>query len=157
MTLRKKILLLITFLLGILIPFIPELVVIEAFFLLIPLALAFLITLILLILDLFDKDKNKFDALFSFSIIPIFIFAQFFSGLLVDKIQKIRCNKIISDIQTKKRETEIFPESYKNYLGIHYKKLQNERGFELSYERGFMVTEVYSSENGLWKSYGWND
>ena len=110
-----------------------------------------------MILNLIDKDKNNNDAIFSFSIIPIFILSQFFSGFLVNKIQKIRCNEIISEIQTEKKETEIFPENYKTSLGIKYKKLQNEKGFELSFGSGFMVTEVYNSEYGLWKSYGWND
>lgn len=156
MTLKKKIILFITFAFGILIPFVPELAVIEVFFLLIPLALAFLITLIILILNLREERQSRNNAVFTFSVIPIFILSQLFSELLVDKIQKVRCEKIIEEIQVENSQTGKLPENYVVSFGIDYKKL-NIQEFELSYERGFMITETYNSEERKWKSYSWNN
>lgn len=151
MTSKQKLVFFITFLIGIVVPFVPKLAIIEVFFLIIPFAIAFIITLIMLIFTLFKKNRNRRDAIFTFLIIPIFVLSQFFSGFIVDKIQRIRCESLINEIEKK---TENLPENYDLSFGIEYKKLKHNRGFELKYSKGFLVTEIYNSENKSWTSYG---
>ena len=151
MTFKQKIVLFTTFLIGIVVPFVPELVVIEFFFLIIPFAIAFIITSIILIITLFEKNRNRGGALFSFLIIPVFVLSQFISGFVVDKLQRIRCESIINEIA--KNKTESLPEKYELSFGIEYKKLNQDEGFLLKYSRGFLVTETYNSQNKSWTSY----
>lgn len=154
---NKKITLLIIILLGIIIPFIPYLTVIQMFFLLIPFAIVFVISLIYLIVSVLNKNLNTQKALFVFSILPIFIISQILSGFTVDKVQRLRSNRIISEIKTLKSETGNLPEKYDLIAGIEYIKINGEENFVIKYSRGFMVTEKYESKYNHWKSYGWND
>jgi hypothetical protein len=154
---NKKIALLIIILIGIVVPFIPSLTVIEMFFLLIPFAIIFVVTLIYLIISLIDENTDTRKALFIFSILPIFIISQIVSGFTVDKIQRVRSNRIISELEQIKSENGILPEKYDLIAGIEYIRMKDNEHFIIKYSRGFMVTEKYESENKNWKSYGWND
>lgn len=151
MTFKQKIVLFTIFLIGMVIPFVPELAIIEVFFLIIPFGIAFIITLIILILSLLEKKQNRGGAIFMFLIIPVFVLSQFFSGFVVDKLQRIRCESVINEIE--KNNIGSLPENYDLSFGIEYKKLKD-RVFQLKYSRGFLVTEVYNSENKSWTSYG---
>ncbi|MEQ8242103.1 hypothetical protein [Fulvivirga sp.] len=156
MSRNKKIFLISIMLIGLVVPFISALTVIEMFFLLIPFALVFTATLIYLIVSLLNKQMDSLKALFAFSILPTFIVAQLLAGFSVDKIQRFRSNQIIKEIEQIKNETGVLPEKYDLIAGIKYSRLNDEH-FKLEYSRGFMVTEKYYSDNGNWKSYGWND
>lgn len=154
---NKKIAILIVVLLGIIIPFFPYLTVIEMFFLLIPFAIFFAVTLIYLIISLLNKNLNTQKSLFVFSILPIFVSSQLLSSFTVDKIQRIRSNRIITEIEKLKSETGNLPENYALNAGIEYIKINGEENFIIKYSRGFMVTEKYESKYNHWRSYGWND
>lgn len=154
---NKKIALFIIILIGIIVPFIPSLTVIEMFFLLIPFAVIFVVTLIYLIISLINENIHTGKALFIFSILPIFIISQIVSGFTVDKIQRVRSNRIISELKQIKSENGILPEKYDLIAGIEYIKMKDNEHFVIKYSRGFMVTEKYESKNKNWKSYGWND
>ena len=154
---NKKIFLISILLFGLVVPFIPSLTVIEMFFLLIPFAVVFAVTLIYLIVSLLNKQMDTQKALFAFSILPTFILAQLLAGFSVDKIQRFRSNQIIAELVQIKNETGSFPEQYELTAGIKYTRLKNEEHFKLEYSRGFMVTEKYYSDIENWKSYGWND
>jgi hypothetical protein len=157
MSRNKKIFLISVLLFGLVVPFIPSLTVIEMFFLLIPFAIVFAVTLIYLIVSLLNKQMDFRKALFTFSILPTFILAQFLAGFSVDKIQRLRSNQIIADLEQIKNETGVLPEQYELIAGIKYTRMNDQEHFKLEYSRGFMVTEKYYSDNGNWKSYGWND
>ena len=144
-------------LIGIIVPFIPSLTVIEMFFLVIPFAIIFLVTLTYLIMSLLNKNLNIRKALFVFSILPTFIISQIASGFTVDKIQRLRSNRIITEIEKLRSETGILPEKYDVVAGIEYIKMKDNAHYVIKYSRGFMVTEKYDSENKNWRSYGWND
>ena len=152
-----KIILFGTFIVGLILSFIPAFTVIELFLLLIPFSIIFIVTVIYLIVSLFYNKQNGRKALFIFSIIPIFILSQLVSEFTVDKIQRVRSEIIIKEIQKIKTETGNYPEQYDILLGIEYRKLDNKNTFEISYSRGFMVTEKFDSEKNNWNSYGWND
>ncbi len=154
---NKKIFLISVLLFGLVVPFIPSFIVIEMFFLLIPFAIVFAVTLIYLIVSLLNKQMDSRKALLAFSILPTFILAQLLAGFSVDKIQKFRSNQIITDLEQIKNETGILPEHYELIAGIKYTRLNDKEHFKLEYSRGFMVTEKYYSDIGNWKSYGWND
>jgi predicted PurR-regulated permease PerM len=154
---NKKIFLISVLLFGLVVPFIPSLTVVEMFFLLIPFAIVFAVTLIYLIVSLLNKKMDSRKAIFAFSILPTFILAQLLSGFSVDKIQRFRSNQLISELEQIKNKTGALPEQYALTAGIKYTRLNNEEHFKLEYSRGFMVTEKYYSDNGNWKSYGWND
>jgi hypothetical protein len=154
---NKTIFLTSVLLIGLVVPFIPYLTVIEMFFLLIPFAIVFVVTLIYLVASLLNKQMDSRKALFAFSILPTFILAQLLSGFSVDKIQRFRSTRIIADLEQIKNETGVLPEQYELIAGINYTRLNDEGHFSLEYSRGFMVTEKYYSSNGNWKSYGWND
>ena len=154
---NKKIFLISVLLFGLVVPFIPSLIVIEMFFLLIPFALVFAVTLIYLIVSLLNKQIDSRKAIFVFSILPTFILAQLLSGFSVDKIQRFRSNQIIAELNQIKVKTGILPEQYESVAGIEYTRLNDNEHFVIEYSRGFMVTEKYYSENGNWESYGWSD
>ena len=154
---NKKIALLIIILIGIVVPFIPSLTVIEMFFLLIPFAVIFVVTLIYLIVSLINENIDNGKALFIFSILPIFIISQIVSGFTVDNIQRVRSNLIISELEQIKSEKGILPEKYDMIAGIEYVRTKDNEHFVIKYSHGFMVTGKYESENKNWKSYGWND
>jgi ABC-type multidrug transport system fused ATPase/permease subunit len=154
---NKKVTLFIIVLFGLLVPFVPYLTVIEMFYLLVPFVIIFIVTLIYVFASLFNKNLNSKIAVFFFLIIPIFIISQLTSGFIVDKIQRLRSYKIISEIKKIKNETGRYPEKYDLILGIKYYKIKTKDSFVIEYSRGFMVTERYESENKTWSSSGWND
>ena len=154
---NKKTFLISIFLFGLVVPFIPSLTVIEMFFLLIPFAIIFAVTLIYLIVSLLNKKIYFRKAIFAFSILPTFLLAQLLTSFSIDKIQRFRSNQIIAELEQIKNETGVLPEQYELASGIKYSRLNNEEHFKLEYSRGFLVTEKYYSFNGNWKSYGWND
>ena len=154
---KKKIIIFSIILIGIIVPFVPYLTVIQMFFLLIPFAIFFVVTLIYLIISLLTKNANTQKALFVFSMLPVFILSQLLSGFTVDKIQRLRSNRIISEIEKIKSETGNLPEKYELFGGIDYIKIKGEESFVIEYSRGFMVTEKYQSKYNHWRSYGWND
>ena len=154
---NNKIVIFLIIIIGFVVPFIPSLTVIEMFFLLIPFAVIYLLTLIYLIISLLNKNLNTQNSLFLFSILPIFIISQLTSCFIVDKIQRLRSNYIITEIEKLKSETGILPEKYDLIAGIEYIKMKDIEHFVIKYSSGFMVTEKYNSENKNWRSYGWND
>ena len=127
------------------------------FYLLIPFALIFLGTFLYMIISLISEKLNSGKALFIFSILPIFILSQVLSGFSVDKIQRFRSNRIISELEQIKSESGTLPEKYDLIAGIEYIKMRDNEHFVIKYSRGFMVTEKYDSEYKKWRSYGWND
>ena len=157
MELNRTLILFIVFLVGVIIPFIPSLTVIEMFFLLIPFAFIFIATAIYLIVSLLKKNINSRKALFIFLILPIFISSQLASGFTVNKIQRFRSENMIKEAQKIRTETGEFPEKLNSSVGINYQRLNDKNNFVISYSRGFMVTEKYDSVSERWKSYGWND
>ena len=154
---HKKIGLSILIVIGVILPFIPSLTIIEMFFMLIPFAILFAATLAWLIVSLFSKNLNRRNALFAFSILPIFLASQLLSGFAVAEIQKLRSNRIIAEIEKLKTETGSLPDTYSTTAGIEYILMKNKQHFVIKYSRGFMVTEKYRSENKEWRSHGWND
>ena len=114
-------------------------------------------TLVYLTISLLNKNINTRRALFIFSILPVFIVSQLLSGFTVNKIQRVRSNRIISELEKIKFEKGIFPKKYDLIAGIKYIKMKDNEHFVIKYSRGFMVTEKYSSEKKNWRSYGWND
>ena len=153
----KMIIIFVTILIGIIVPFIPSLVVIEMFFLLIPFVIIGIASLIYLIASFVNDELNSKKALFVFLILPLFIISQLISGFVVDKIQRFRSNQIIAEIEQLKSETGTLPEKYNLIAGLEYVKMNNNENFVIRYSRGFMVTEKYYSEKKSWSSYGWND
>jgi len=137
----KKITLFTIFSIGLVVPFVSYLTVIEMFFLLIPFAIIFVVTSIYLTVSILNKKLNSRKAIFIFSILPIFIISQLLSGFTVDKIQRLRSSHIISEIEKIKTETGMIPEKYDLELGIEYIKMKNKNSFVIEYSRGFMVTE----------------
>ncbi len=154
---NRKIVLSVIVLIGIIIPYFPALTIIEMFYLLIPFALIFLGTFLYMIISLISEKLNSGKALFIFSILPIFILSQVLSGFSVDKIQRFRSNRIISELEQIKSESGTLPEKYDLIAGIEYIKMRDNEHFVIKYSRGFMVTEKYDSEYKKWRSYGWND
>jgi predicted PurR-regulated permease PerM len=155
--LNEKVIYVVLVIIGLVVPFIPLLDVIETFFLLIPFAVIFIVTLIYLTVSLINKNINRRKAVIVFSLLPTFIFSQFLSVFIVHNIQKFRCQQIISEVEEHKTKTGEFPEEIKIPLGIEYILMKDKKSFQISYSRGFMVTERYYSNDKDWTSYGWND
>ena len=142
---------------GLITPFIPYWVVIQMFYLLIPMALAFVVLSIYLILAIFNKQANLRSALYSFAIIPLFVVTQIGASFLVYNVQLWQANNVIEGLENSRKMNGSLPETIDSPLGISYQRLQQEDGYMLSFSRGFMVTEKYNSETKKWTSYGWND
>lgn len=157
MRLSFRIILIFALVAGLIVPFVPAFTVIQMFYLLVPFAIIIFVTLIYLILSFLIKGLNSRKALFIFLLLPIFLLAQLVSGFGVDKLQRLRSKRIINEIHQIERETGIIPEQFNIPMGIEYRRLEDGGTFEISYSRGFMVTEKYNSIEMSWKSYGWND
>ncbi|MCL6293719.1 hypothetical protein [Jejuia spongiicola] len=154
---RNKIVLLsIVILLGFLFPFISYFVIIEMFFLLIPLGVLFVISAIYLVISLLKKSFNNKKAFFVFSIIPIFILSQIISVFTVDKIQKLRSERIISEIEKTKSQTGYFPEEFDISMGIEYNLIEEGESYTLEHSRGFFEIERYYSDSKNWQSFGFD-
>lgn len=142
---------------GIVFPFIDFLVVLEIFYLLIPLILSLLASLTLLIGYLiWDRAKLKQSVLRVLAV-PLFIVGQFFSSWAVDKIQRFRSELVIREVEGILSLKNQIPDDYHTTYGIEFKKLKGDKQFKIKYSRGFMTTEVYDSQQNTWTSQGWND
>lgn len=142
---------------GLVFPFIDYLVIVEAFFLLIPLALLLFGSVALFIGYLiWDRNKLKKSLLFVLAV-PIFVVAQFMSTWTVDNIQRLRSESIIKEIDNIRSQTGQVPDHYQVAFGITFSRLRDKDEFRISYSRGFMVTENYYSEDKTWESLKWND
>jgi len=130
---------------GIYFPF-SKYAVIE-FFLILPIAIIFLISGILFFSITSEKYK-EFKILAS--IFPLFIIAQIFSVVTVHSIQKFRSNLIIQDLQEIQINNGNFPDNYEVSFGIKYKLLNDKKSFSIKYSRGFLVTERYYSKENNW-------
>lgn len=151
-----KFILISVIILGIFTPYIGYFVALQMFFLLIPFGIILLMSLLLFLFN-FIKYKTSVFKLRStkiISILPVFLFAQMSSTYLVDKIQRLRSEQIITRLKNSKN---IYPNSLNTTFGIKYNKYRNSNDFEIEYERGFFVREVYFSNKKNWESYGWND
>ncbi|MBA4054863.1 MAG: hypothetical protein C0490_09140 [Marivirga sp.] len=143
--------------LGMVFPFIDFLVGLEIFYLLIPLTVSLFASLALLIgFLIWDRAKLKQSILGIFAI-PLFIVGQFLSTWTVHKIQRFRSELVIREIEGIVSLTNQIPNDYHTTYGIEFSKLQTDNQFVIKYSRGFMTTEVYSSEQKTWRSQGWND
>jgi len=146
--------------LGIITPFVPVIHIFEMFFLLVPLFLCFAVCLFVLFFGLISKNrKQKKYSLLILNVIILFISTQLLSAYSVNKFQKHRCKKLISNLEIYKIEHKCYPESLSNELnikGIEYTLLTCEE-YKLEFERGFLVREVFTNKNKIWNSYGWND
>jgi hypothetical protein len=142
---------------GIVFPFIDYLVVVETFYLLMPLAILLFASLALLVGYLiWDRGRLKKSILF-ISAVPLFIGTQFFSTWTVDNVQRLRCEYVIKEIENIISRTGEVPDDYRVRYGIKFSRVDTNNEFRLSYSRGFMVTEIYHSNDKVWKSQGWND
>jgi hypothetical protein len=154
--LNKKVILLIVAIIGIVVPFVPYITIIQMF-LIIPFAILFITTFIFLISSLLNKNSNRRKAIFRFLILPAFISSQLLSVFAVDKIQRIRCEKLIKAVEEHRSKTGELPDYLKTYFGIEYWRMNDNQNFLISYSKGFMVTEKYQSQYKHWRSYRWND
>ncbi len=154
---NRKFFLLLIIIVGFSVPFIPILTILEMFFLLIPFGIIMLGTLIYLLISVFNKNINKRKAIFVFSILPVFLLSQYLSGITVDKIQKYRSMQLINELKTFKNKNGKLPYHVNTPIGIEYIKMNDQRNFEITYEKGFMATEKYYSQNNKWKSIGFRD
>ncbi len=154
-----KLILLTVTIIGILTPYIDSFVIVQMFIFIIPFAIIFGISLLVLIYSVIKYKRNfyKQPSTKIISIVPLFLISQIFSVFILDNIQKLRSQRYINQIEAIKKSEKIYPKEFKTYLGIEYFKAENEDNFSLSYSRGFIVREVYSSSNKIWKSLGWND
>lgn len=143
-------------LLGLALPFIPMLAIVELL-LWAPIGIIIILTFTYLLLALANKNLNTQKAFFVFLILPVFIGAQFLSVYVVNKIQRFRSEQIIAEVEKMKSKAGKFPNEYILTGGIKYTKWKNSLNYTIEYSRGFMINERYSSENKKWESYGWND
>jgi len=147
---------LLVIILGIITPFIDYFVAIQMFYLLIPCGVILLVSIFLFIYNLLRHKQNIFRHTSTkiILILPAFLFMQILSTYAVDKIQRFRSEQIIRNLVHNKN---YYPNSTHKTLGIEYKKSPNSIHFEIKYERGFFVREIYDSQKKSWESYGWND
>ncbi|MCE7997142.1 MAG: hypothetical protein HEP71_34600 [Roseivirga sp.] len=129
----------------------------ELFYLMIPLLIGAIISLIFLIGCLFFNQSKLKRAWLPASIIPIFIISQILSVVAVDRLQRFRSNRLIAEVQSTQTISGKLPPSYELWPGIQYTKQEDKYNFKVEYTRGFLVTEEYLSRRGSWNSRGWND
>ncbi len=151
-----KVIICVIIILGIITPFVDYFVVIQMFYLLIPFGIILIFSLFVFIANLIKYKKHicKQNSTIIISLIPIFLLTQVISTFVVDKSQKIRCENIIKSLN---QQSKNYPESLNTSFGIKYHKSTITNNYELEYNRGFLVREIYTSENKKWESYGWND
>jgi len=137
---------------GIVIPFVDYLVIVEVFYLSIPLALSLFASLAYLFGRLIFKRQNDGNALFLAILIPTFCGCQILAAFTVDKFQRFRSERIIKEIEM----TPSLPLN-RETGGIKIVTEGRSNTFQISYSRGFMTRKVYSSSSKSWKSLGWND
>jgi hypothetical protein len=142
------------FIAGAIIPFVDYLVVIEVFYLLIPLGIFLVASLINLVASLFRKGQHSRKAFFMACIVPVFIAAQFISTYTINKIQRHRSALFIREIQLTADETGAIPSEPHTPWGIEFSKSGAGNNFRVSYSGGFTVEEVYDSGLKSWMPVG---
>lgn len=142
---------------GVFVPFIDFLGIIEVFFLLIPFCIMIVIGIIALIVSFFNKKLNILTVLYYAGLIPVFVASQLVSTKTVNTIQKSRCDKFITVIEEHIQLEGDIPDRFETGFGIVYEKTEYENKYTLSYNRGFEITEKYDSSRKEWHSFGWND
>jgi len=152
---RYLVLILSVFLMGIIVPFVPALHMVEIFILSIPILICLSMCLLLLPVALISKNKKGIKILgLSTSLIILFISSQLLSSYTVEKYQKYRCNKLINELETFKNTNNYYPEHLRKPIkGVKYSLLEKD-GYELSFECGFFVTEIFYSKQGKWERHG---
>lgn len=154
---RQKLIAIFIFILGMVIPFIDDLVLIEMFYLLVLLIILFCASTALLIGYLiWDRSRLKEFFLFILAI-PLFILGQFFSSMAVDKVQRARSEQTIKEIESILAQTGQIPADYPIKYGIKFSRLKSKNEFRLSYSKGFMVTMYYTSVDKKWRNNRWYD
>jgi hypothetical protein len=153
----NKIVLAIVLVLGMVFPFVPFLVMIELFVLLIPMVMAFVLITLFLLGSYWQKESKPKGLWFAFAVIPVFILTQLVTVVIVNQVQRFRSESLITQIEHIEKQTGEFPAHYSTILGIQYVKMENQNNFSIEYERGFMVREAYYHDNKTWTSKGWND
>jgi hypothetical protein len=108
------------FLIGSVFPFSVDLVVIEMFYLLLPLIIIFLASLIYLIISIFNKFVSVRTAFYIFLLVPTFFISQLISRFSVDRIQRFRSEILITDIENFKKNNGVFPDNYETPMGIYF-------------------------------------
>lgn len=149
--------LLIIGIIGLMVPFIPGLLLIQVFFLMVPYVIIFCITLVYLLISLFSKNHDKRKAFFIFLFLPTFILSQYLSEQTNEQIQKFRSEKLIEEAEQYKIETGEYPATLNDGFGIEYTRLNVHERFIITYSGGFLVTVKYDSHDQQWIRYGWND
>lgn len=140
-------------LLGFIIPFVDYLVIVEVFYLLIPLAILFLASMVYLARWLFLRERNNHGLLFAW-IVPALLGSQLVATYSVDKIQRFRSERMIREMESTGKN----PADYSTLWGIEIiTKAKDPDKYIISYSRGFMVREIYDSGAKSWKSVGWSD
>jgi hypothetical protein len=157
MTRKQWIALLAIILVGFIFPFIPTLVMIELFLLVIPIALGLCGALFFLLICAIKKSQRIRTALFAFLVISTFITSQLVYVAIVEKLQHFRGQSIILAMDEVKKQTGRYPLTYSTTWGLTYTPLEDGEEFCLSFSRGFPTTEVFDSRKGNWESFGWND
>lgn len=154
---NKARLLLFMFIIGSITPFVEVFAIIEAFFLIIPFAILIFISFLYLLMSFFTKEVSIKTALYFFCLIPLFISSQIGSTFIVDKVQRVRSESLLTEIENIRNKTGIFPDHYPTYVGITYIKEKDQYNYRIEYSRGFLVREVYEHDDKTWISYGWRD
>lgn len=144
--------------LGFISPFIDRFTIIQVFFLTIPFAIIFLISILIVIIGLISKGFKFLRKPFVkyFLIIPIFIVSQIVSILIVREIQLFRINENAKELNEIKSQTNDYPFQFEKGFGLNYKRF-SENEFELSFDGGFLVREIYNSKTKETERFGWND
>jgi len=152
---RYLVLILSVFLIGIIVPFVPALHMVEIFILSIPILICLSMCLLLLPVALISKNKKGIKILgLSTSLIILFISSQLLSSYTVEKYQKYRCNKLINELETFKNTNNYYSENLRKPIkGVKYSLLKKNE-YELSFECGFFVTEIFYSKQGKWERHG---
>jgi hypothetical protein len=137
---------------GTITPFVDYLVIVEIFFLAIPLLLLLFVSLVYLTRQLYFRKQNTTNGIFLACLIPTFLGCQVVATYAVDKVQRFRADRIIKQIEM----GHSFPKDHET-LGIKIKRDVRSNSVRVSYSRGFSTTEVYDDSLKTWESFGWND
>ncbi|HLN95229.1 MAG TPA: hypothetical protein VK183_06310 [Flavobacterium sp.] len=154
--LRKRIIFTV-FLLGLLFPFVPFLVILEAFLLWLPIGAFFLAALSWSLVCLVKKNSDWKKALFLAALVPLFMVSQLMSAEFVTFVQRYRSEKAIAQIEKLNLSTGRYPASYDIGIGITYQHHLKKNQYTIRYSGGFLVSEYYDSQIKKWERLGWND
>lgn len=150
---QNIILITVILILGAVTPFIGYAVIIQFMFLLIPFGLFILGSFIYLIYCIVKSRTKLKGAIIAFLTLPLFFITQSLSVIAVDSIQRTKSEALIQTISSFKS----LPKKIDTPLGIKYSPSKDLTSYNISYSRGFLVTEVFNSVSAQWNSFGWND